>query len=344
VIGLCEATEHLLAAGFAPRRTVVLMFGHDEEVSGYAGAAKIAAWAATHLASCGRSAPGGKPFAFILDEGLFVISDAFPGIQHRTAIVCVAEKGFVNVELRVRQAPGHASNPPAHTAIGVLARAITRLEANPFPAHLETRGPVHELFAAVAPSLPAGLRAVFRNGWLFGPILRRVLLAQPGTAAMVRTTTAVTLASGGTKANVLPSEARAVVNHRIHPSENVAEVLRRDAAVIDDARVELTARTGTVEPSPVSSHTCAAFHLIRAAVLDIYDRTIVAPGLLVGNTDTRHYWALAAQLYRHCPIELSKAETAMFHGVDERIGIDTLARLCAFYARVVSDAGRALEL
>ena len=38
VIGLLEALERLLAEGFAPRKTIVLGFGHDEEVSGANGA------------------------------------------------------------------------------------------------------------------------------------------------------------------------------------------------------------------------------------------------------------------------------------------------------------------
>ena len=74
----------------------------------------------------------------------------------------------------------------------------------------------------------------------------------------------------------------------------------------------------------------------------------IAPGLMLGNTDTRHYWGLATDIYRHCPIELrvrglaadapAVGTTAMFHGRDERISIDNLARLAAFYAAVLSGA------
>jgi carboxypeptidase PM20D1 len=255
--------------------------------------------------------------------------------------VGVAEKGWANVQLTVRQPPGHSSVPPATTAIGILSRAIARLEAAPFPARVSGTGPVAAMFKALAPSLPLHLRAIFANMWLTSPIVRAVMLGQPQTAAMVRTTTAVTVVSGGTKANVLPSTATAIVNHRIEPSETVASVLARDAAIIADPRVVVTPEPDALEPSPLSSHTCAAFRVISGAVLGIYDRTIVAPALMIGNTDTRHYWGLAEQLYRHCPVEMHRSETAMFHGVDERIRVDSLARLCAFYARVVLTAAAA---
>ena len=48
-VALSKAVEDLLASGFAPRRTVFLLFGHDEEVGGDAGAKQIAA----HLAKRG---------------------------------------------------------------------------------------------------------------------------------------------------------------------------------------------------------------------------------------------------------------------------------------------------
>ena len=38
LMGLMEAAEQLLAAGFSPARTLVFAFGHDEEISGRDGA------------------------------------------------------------------------------------------------------------------------------------------------------------------------------------------------------------------------------------------------------------------------------------------------------------------
>lgn len=43
--------------------------------------------------------------------------------------------------------------------------------------------------------------------------------------ALHRTTTAVTIVNAGYKENVIPNEAKATVNHRIHPADNVMKVM-----------------------------------------------------------------------------------------------------------------------
>ena len=73
-----------------------------------------------------------------------VLSNAVPGVRRsvRTGLIGTAEKGAVTVHLSTEVVGGHASNPPAATAIGTLARAITRLEASPFPSSIPGGGPV----------------------------------------------------------------------------------------------------------------------------------------------------------------------------------------------------------
>jgi carboxypeptidase PM20D1 len=163
----------------------------------------------------------------------------------------------------------------------------------------------------------------------------------PASAAMLRTTTAVTLVSGGLKSNVLPPRATAVVNHRIHPAESVASTLARDAAVIADDRVQLRAFE-CLEPAPVADASPHAhgWSSIAASLSRVFGSGVTpAPGLMLGNTDTRHFWSLASDIYRHCPTELSMEGTRMFHGKDERVTVANLARIAAFYASVVVEGG-----
>jgi hypothetical protein len=101
VIGICEAVEHLLGAGFQPSRTLAVVFGHDEEIGGFDGAAHAYAWLEKRLremqasGTAGTSAPpltatAGKPVGLLLDEGLFVLSGAIPGVPPTlpTAMIC----------------------------------------------------------------------------------------------------------------------------------------------------------------------------------------------------------------------------------------------------------------
>ena len=97
-----EAVEMLLASGFAPKRTVYLAYGADEEVGGLRGAAKIAALLAerkVHL-------------DFVIDEGLLVLDGVMPGLKKPAALIGVAEKGYMSVVLKMSATPGHASMPP----------------------------------------------------------------------------------------------------------------------------------------------------------------------------------------------------------------------------------------
>lgn len=353
VVGLCEAVEALLEAGHAPSASVVLLFGHDEEVGGPDGAAAIAA----ALPGLLRAAGLPPRLAWLLDEGLMIFERFFPGVTEPVAVVCTAEKGHLNVELSVAQPACHSSAPPPSTSIGILAAAVTRLEAHPFPTRLEPAA--SGLLASLTPHMPLlPWRLVFANLWLFGPLVSRVLVANQRTAPLVRTTTAVDIIRGGSKSNVCPASATALVNHRIHPSESVASVLARDAAVIADPRVRLRPLE-PLEPAPVSSDTGPGFLVVAAALKSVFgpacraaaaaalgrqqlphasaasDGVVVAPGIMVGNTDTKHYWGLTAggsAVYRHCPTQLDLERVAMFHGRNERIEVGNLARIAAFYA------------
>ncbi|MFK8017917.1 MAG: M20/M25/M40 family metallo-hydrolase, partial [Gammaproteobacteria bacterium] len=180
VMALMEAMEHLLARGERPARTVYFAFGHDEEVGGKEGAAKIA----EHFAKQSLR------FEFVLDEGGAVTNGLLPGIDGPVAIIGIAEKGYVNLHLDVDAPGGHSSQPPEHTAAGILAAALVKVEANPFPPDLST---MDAHLSYLAHHMPFRSRLALANRWLFSPIIKNTLLANPATAASIRTTTAVTM-------------------------------------------------------------------------------------------------------------------------------------------------------
>ncbi|HUO50956.1 MAG TPA: M20/M25/M40 family metallo-hydrolase, partial [Gemmatimonadaceae bacterium] len=323
VLAELEAVETLLGEGFAPRRTVYLAFGHDEEVGG-TGADSIV------QVLKGRNI---HP-AFVLDEGGAIADGMFPGVTRPLALVGVAEKGYVSIELTVEAAGGHSSMPPRETAVGVLAAAITQLERNPFPAHLD--GPASRLFGAVAPLMPFGARMAFANQWLFAPLLRRQLEATPSTDAMLRTTTAPTMIEGSPKDNVLPKRARAVVNFRILPGDSVQGVLARVNAVIGDPRVAARILTGGVgNPSPVSGTDTEGWRAIAQAAVDVAPQAVVVPYLVMGATDSRHYAVITPNAYRFLPVQIGKDDIARIHGVDERVSIENYGRSVRFMRRLL---------
>jgi carboxypeptidase PM20D1 len=333
LMSICESVEFLLSKGWKPSRCVLLCFGHDEELGGEDGARHF-----SKLISQLVPVPQNqRPLKWVLDEGLFLIRDVMPGITSRAAIVCTAEKGHVNVELSTSSNAGHSSIPPSSSSIGTLARGISILESSPYPTHLY---PAMNLFKALLPSMPFLPRLLFANEWLFCWIIKKVLLSKPSTAAMIRTTTAVTIVGGGVKSNVMPPSARAIVNRRIHPSESVDYVLKRDEKALAAAGLEGIVSVSALEPlepSPCSSTSSLGWTTISEALETTFknDRPIQAPGLMLGNTDTRWFWTVADDIYRHTPTELTMAETAMFHGKNERVAIANLARMCIFYSHII---------
>ncbi|MGR6966916.1 M20/M25/M40 family metallo-hydrolase [Geodermatophilus sp. URMC 61] len=318
LVAILEAVESLVVAGFAPARDVLLSFGHDEEVAGVG--AQLAVEALT--------ARGIRPWA-VLDEGGAVVSGVFPGVPRPTAVVGLAEKGLLDVELVTTDAGGHASAPVRGGAPARLARAILRIEDAPFPARL------HDVVLGMVDALgrhaPLGHRVLFAHARHLRPLMA-TLLSRAGREAdaLVRTTVAITRLQGSSAANVLATRASAHANIRIALGETVQSTVDRLRRVIDDPSVELRVVSGT-DPSPVSRADNEAFALVSAAIRSVYPDAAVAPYVMVQASDSRHFSQVCDSVYRFMPFDLTKDELAALHAADERISVAALHRGAGFY-------------
>ena len=324
VMATCEAVEHLLADGYRPRRTILLAFGHDEELGGAHGAASIEAVLAQR----------GVHAWFSLDEGLAIIDGFIPGATRPIAQIGLAEKGILSLALTAHAEGGHASMPPPWTAVGRVARAVTRVEQAPMPASLD--GPGGTSVRAMAPALPFAMRFALANTWLLGPAVERKLSASPVTNALLRTTTAPSVIEGGTKDNVLPAEARAIVNFRLAPGDTMAAVKAHTVAAIDDPAVAVS-QYGTVanDASPVADARAPGYGLIAAAIARVAPNALVTPGLVLAATDSRHYGRVSDAAFRFLPVRLTPADVTRIHGTDERISVRNYGELIAFYEELI---------
>src|SRR5688572_16567266 len=274
----------------------------------------------------------------VLDEGGVIGDGILSGVSAPVALVGIAEKGFVTIELSAATQGGHSSLPPRQTAVGILSAAIARLEASPMRARLES--PTRELFDRVGPQFPTVQRLVFANLWLTRPLVIRALEKVPTTNAMVRTTTAVTMFHAGTKDNVLPSSAKATINFRILPGDTIANVVAHVRQVVDDDRVQI--KIGgrfSAEPSPVSNVDSESFRTLGRAIHEIAPDVIVAPYLVVVVTDARHYGEISRSIFRFLPLRLTSRDLERLHGVDERIGVREYEAAVRTYRRLMIDAG-----
>jgi carboxypeptidase PM20D1 len=323
VISAFEAVETLLKADYQPERTLLLGFGHDEEIGGLQGAAQIA----------GRLLASGTRLEALLDEGGAILSEGIPGLRLPVGLIGVAEKGYLTLDLTVEGRGGHSSMPPQHTSIGVLARALNRLEANPLPAHLDMAA---GMFRRLGAYLPFGQRAVFANLWLFQGALKKRLAADARTNALLRTTTAVTMMHGGVKDNLLPARAQALVNFRLMPGDRTADVELYVRKIIHDEAVQIHIPEGAAwEASPVSPFESPAAAKLLRVLGQVYPEAVAAPYLVAGATDSRHYSQVCDNIFRFGPYLMTAEELHTVHSSNERISISGLARMVQFYIQLV---------
>lgn len=326
VIALLEAMEQLLKDGGDLQRSVYLAFGHDEEVGGKDGAREIAAYFQRQ----------GIRFDFVLDEGGALTRGLLAGVDRPLAVIGVSEKGYVNLVLTVEAPGGHSSQPPPQTAAGILSRAVVRVEDRPFPARLDYQLPT---FDAIGSYMPFGTRLAMSNLWLLEPLVRRQLLADPDTAAGIRTTTAATMLEGSPKSNILPTRATAVINFRILPGETVETVRQRVIELIDDPRVSVSAEFG-IDPSPVSPLDSRGYRLVASTIRGMEESALVAPYMVRGGTDAKYFYAVSPNVYRFLMVRVDPDTVRYIHGIDERVAVPDFIQAVRFYYHLIRQAAR----
>lgn len=314
-----EAAERLMAVGFRPASTIYFAFGHDEEVGGNQGAAKIAE----------RLKARDIHLDWVLDEGLGVIMGAFKESDPPIALVAMAEKGHANIQLKVLGKGGHSATPPFETVIGKLAIALDRLAKNPMEERLLPL--VMESLRNAAPLMDKKTQFAMKNARLLKRQILKALAKDPLTDAIIRTKISPTIIQGGLKSNVLPKEASVVLNVRILPGDSIPSVVEHIRQTINDPSVEITVMEDPTEPSPVTSHQSDEFAMLGQTIRDIYPTAIISPALMPAGTDSKHFIPLSENLFRFSPFCVHKDEGGRIHNTNERISVAACEDMLAFY-------------
>lgn len=326
VVAILEAVSVLLEQGIAPARPIHIAIGHDEEVGGPRGARALA----------DRILHQGPSPALVVDEGGAITEGALPGLDRPLAVVGVAEKGYLSVELTATGEGGHSSAPPRQTSIESLNDALSRLLADPLPARLD--GVMGRTLDYVAPEAAIPMRAALANRWLTAPGIRWALNQQPATRAAIRTVQVPTRLDAGVKDNVIPTAARATINYRILPSHSVQQVRQHIRAAIGDLPVTVKAGQ-TSPPTSVSETRDSTFRLLQRTIRQVTsDSVVVAPYLVPGATDSRYYAEATDHVYRLIPYTLTPDDRGRIHGVDERISIEDYKTVVRYYVRLIENA------
>ena len=289
-------------AGQVPDRPVVLCFTADEEAGGHHGAQVIVEDHPDLLEGCTEA---------VGEVGGF--STTVRG--RRVYLVEAAEKGMAWMKLTARGRAGHGSMINTDNAVSRLTAAVARIGAHEWPVRLT---PTMEVLLATVADL-AGTEATPENA--------RDLIEEFGGAArmlgaVISNTTNPTMLDAGYKVNVIPTEATAHVDGRFLPGfedEFFATLAELTGEGID---IDFVSHQQPWE-TPYDGDLVAAMN--RSILAEDPDG-IVAPYLMSGGTDAKHFRKLGMRSYGFAPLRLPADLdfTALFHGVDERVPVDAL--------------------
>jgi len=325
LISILDAAERLAADGFVPARTIYFAFGQDEEVGGRHGTAKIAA----------ALAKRGVRFAWALDEGGAIATEPFPGVAQPVVFVSVGEKGYLSLKLTAHGTPGHSSRPTNDMAIVRLAKAIQNIVSHPFASGLDDVQ--REKLKVLAPYTPFSTRMVLANMWLFSRSAEASMASKPDGAARLHTTISPTLLSAGIKDNVIPPDASATVNFRLHTRDTIKSVIDHVKRSIDDRKVDVTALSETrANASKISDLSGPAGQYLVREIQSTWPYP-VAPDTTTGATDSKHYLAISDAVFRLSPFRIGPQDLGRVHGTNERTSVSDLADAVTFYMRVMKD-------
>lgn len=325
VVALLEAIESLLKEGIEFERDVYIMLGHNEETGSAlpdSGARKIMEMLRDE----------GKHFYCVVDEGgAFIKGDAM-GVNGIIGLVGVAEKGYCDIELSATQEGGHASTPPKTSALYEVTQAASLMESNKFIADYNEA--TIAMFDALQPYMKQPLKFLFSYRNVFKPIIINALVKSPETAATVRTTSVMTMASGSKAPNVLAQEAKVNINCRLVPGDTVEKLVARIKSRVKPI-IKIKAINGN-DPTTISPTTHPAYKSIHMAVRAVYPECLtVAPYLMVAATDSRLYHPISDGVYRVQPFMSMLEDRSTVHADNERISLDSFYKGIEFFKQCI---------
>ena len=303
-------------AGAAPRREVVICLTADEEAGGHEGAGVLVEDHPDLLADCTEA---------VGEVGGF--SATVRG--RRVYLIEAAEKGMAWMRLSARGRAGHGSMLNDDNAVTRLAGAVARIGAHQWPVRLT---PTMEVLLASVGEL-AGTEATPENA--------ESLVEEFGNAArmlgaVIRNTANPTMLSAGYKTNVVPGDAHATVDGRFLPGYEDEFFATLAELAGPGIEIDFESKQQPWE-TPYDGDLVAA--MTRSLLAEDPD-AVVAPYLMSGGTDAKHFRKLGMRSYGFAPLRLPADLdfTALFHGVDERVPVDALEFGARVFDRFLEDA------
>ena len=319
------ALIELRKGGYKPKRTIVLEFSGDEEVSMHTSQVIAERFANAEMVlntdgAGGTFSEDGKALFFAWDGG---------------------EKTYVDFKLEVTNPGGHSSAPRADNAIVQLATALERIGAYKFKAELNplTKAYFERAAAFEAdPKLAAAMRAFAAN-----PDDAAAVATLRSTVSYVGktgTTCVPTLLSGGHAENALPQRATANINCRIFPGHNRLEIMAELERVANVPQVKFTEITGGDSVETAASPLRPDFlKAVERAMAASWPGVPIVPTQASGASDSMWFRAKGVPSYGISPIFMKDSDD-FSHGLNERVHLSNIKPGLAYYYSLFTDLSK----
>lgn len=306
---ILTAVADILRAGERPARDLVLAFFADEENGGVEGSALVVRDRPEWFAGAETAISEVGGYSITVDD-------------RRAYLLQVGEKALIWIRLVARGRAGHGSRLHDDNAVTALAEAVAKIGRTRWPLRLTPT--TSALIAGLAELTGRGTDDPDALAAAAGP-------AEAFLRSTFRTTTNPTALSAGYKHNVIPERAEALIDVRVLPGTEDAVLAELQQIVGDQIEIETVVRDIGME-TPFEGELVEAM----VASLDRHDPGVpVIPYLLGAGTDNKALSTLGITGYGFAPLRLPADLdfTGMFHGVDERVPVDSLV----FGQRVLAD-------
>ena len=307
---LLSVIRDRVRTGRPPRRPLRLIFPADEEAAGSYGAQWLVEHHPDTVADCTEAIGEVGGFSLTVRDDL------------RLYLVQTAEKGLAWLNLIADGTAGHGSMRNADNAVTTLAAAVNRLGSHAWPPriHAAQQG----FLDAVEDALGVQINADTVEETLarLGSVARMV-------GATMGNTANPTMLKAGYKHNVIPGQAVAGVDARFVPGGEQEMLDTITELIGDKVRYELVSRQDAVE-TEFAGHLVDAMQACLAAE-DPHAKAI--PFLMSGGTDAKSFAKLGVRCFGFTPLRLPPDLdfVALFHGVDERVPVESLEFGCRVF-------------
>lgn len=316
-----EAMNRMISESIMPERDIYFISANNEEIGGDTTPAMAEWFKEKNI----------QPY-IVLDEG-GAVTDTLPlGITNPFATIGVTEKGSADVKLTVKCNGGHSSTPTKNDAPIQLIKALNKIADNPHKCEISEV--VKEMLVSFAKYSSFTYKLIFANMWLFKPLIIKIMKRGGMTNAMISTTDALTMLSGSEQINVLPTQASAGFSVRVKPGDTVDEAVEHIKKVCanENAVFDIIYR---FEPSPVSDYKSEQYSKLTNIIKKIYTDSDIAPYIMNGGTDSKHFAKDYNCVYRFAGFDFSGEERAKIHGIDESLRVESYLRGIDFYKELI---------